>query len=194
MAADYLVASLQPLTLDGPAPYTAERFLELCRGQLSAEDADGVAAVMGESASDHPLAARWRDLDAQIRNAVVAERARLLGQDAVRWRRPAEGCSLYWANRASAAFQEKDVARRERLIDQVRWDAAGDLTPSAGPLSVAAVFTYAIRLAVALRRSAYDVAAGKEVFSGPSAVFSSIAWEGPKIKFKGKSDLKEGNT
>ena len=49
MAADYLVASLQPLTLDGPSPYTAERFIELCRSQLSAVDADGVAAVMDES-------------------------------------------------------------------------------------------------------------------------------------------------
>ena len=34
MAADYLVASLQPLTLDGPPPYTAERFIELCRSQM----------------------------------------------------------------------------------------------------------------------------------------------------------------
>ena len=117
MAADYLVASLQPLTLDGPSPYTAERFIELCRSQLSAVDAEAVVAVMGESASDHPLAARWRDLDTQIRNAVAAERGRLHGQDAARWRRPAEGCSLYWANRAVAAFQEKDVARRERLLD-----------------------------------------------------------------------------
>ena len=131
MAADYLVASLQPLTLDGPPPYTAERFIELCRSQLSAGDAEAVAAVMGDAASGHTLARRWRDLDSQIRNAVAAERARLHGQDAARWRRPADGCSLYWANRAVAAFQEKDVARRERLLDQVRWDAAGELTPAA---------------------------------------------------------------
>lgn len=180
MAADYLVASLQPLTLDGPPPYTAERFIELCRGQLSAVDADGVAAVMGESVSDHPLAARWRDLDAQIRNAMAGERARLHGQDAARWRRPADGCSLYWANRTAAAFQEKDVVRRERLIDQVRWDAAGDLTPPSSPLSVAAVFTYAIRLSIVLRGSARDVAAGNDVFN--------------RLTAASKIDLKESNT
>ena len=64
MAADYLVSSLQPLALEGPAPYTAGHFLDLCRSQLSAGDADGVAAVMGGASSGHPLAARWRDIDA----------------------------------------------------------------------------------------------------------------------------------
>ncbi len=180
MAADYLVASLQPLTLDGPPPYTAERFAELCRSQLSVGDAEAVAAVMGESASDHPLAAKWRDIDTQIRNAVAAERARLHGQDAARWRRPADGCSLYWVNRAVAAFQEKDVARRERLLDQVRWDAAGDITPPSSPLSVAAVFTYAIRLSVVLRGSARDVSAGNDVFN--------------RLTAASKIDLKESNT
>ena len=57
------------------------------------------------------------------------------------------------------------MARRERLLDQVRWDAAGDLTPPSSPLSVAAVFTYAIRLSVVLRGSARDVAAGNDVFN-----------------------------
>lgn len=165
MAADYLVSSLQPLALDGQPPCTAERFLGLCRDQLSARDAAAVAAVMAGAPSAHPLAARWRDLDTQLRNAIAAERARLRGQDAARWRRPAEGCSLYWANRAAAAFQEKDPARRERLLDQVLWDAAGELTPPAAPLSAAAVFTYAIRLGIVLRRAARDAAAGNDVFN-----------------------------
>ena len=126
MAADYLVASLQPLTLDGPAPYTAERFIEMCRGQLAEDDAaaivellggaavapaNGAATSPGNATSGHRILARWRDIDTQIRNAIAAERARQRGQDALRWRRPADGCSLYWANRAVAAFQEKDVAR-----------------------------------------------------------------------------------
>ena len=165
MAADYLVSSLQPLALDGPPPYTAEQFLGLCRGQLPEAAVGAIVAVMADAPSDHPLAARWRDLATQIRNAIAAERARLHGQDAARWRRPAEGCALFWTNRATAAFQEKDPARRERLLDQVRWDAAGDLTPAASPLSAAAAFTYAIRLAISIRRSALGTDAGNEVFN-----------------------------
>lgn len=176
MAADYLVSSLQPLSLDGPPPYTAEQFLGLCRSQLSAKDAEAVAAVMADAPSSHPLAAIWRDLDAQLRNAIAAERARLRGQDAARWRRSVEGCSLFWANRTAGAFQEKDPARREWLLDQVRWDAAAELVPPAAPLSTAAVFAYAIRLAIVLRRAARDVAAGNDVFNRLTAA--------SKIEFK----------
>lgn len=178
MAADYLVSSLQPLTLDGPPSCTAEQFLGLCRNQLPEADVAALEALLASalapsspslSTSDvhsgHRILARWRDLDAQLRNAIAAERARLHGQDAARWRRPVEGCSLFWTNRAAAAFQEKDPARRERLLDQVRWDAAGELTPPAAPLSTAAVFTYAIRLAIVLRRAARDTAAGNDVFN-----------------------------
>ena len=213
MAADYLVSSLQPLALDGPPPYTAEQFLGLCRGQLSAADvaaletllvpasgspssasgspssasgspssasglANASASVLSDASSRHRnrILARWLDLDTQLRNAIAAERARLHGQDAARWRRPAEGCSLFWANRAAAAFQEKDPARRERLLDQVRWDAAGELTPPTAPLSAAAVFTYAIRLAIVLRRAARDTAAGNDAFTRLTAA--------TKIEFK----------
>ena len=193
MAADYLVSSLQPLALDGPPPYTAEQFLGLCRSQLSAADAAAIEAllasvpgasasgsaagnVLGDVPSGHRILARWRDLDAQIRNAIAAERARLHGQDAARWRRPVDGCALFWANRAVAAFQEKDPARRERLLDQVRWDAAGELTPPAAPLSAAAVFTYAIRLGIVLDRAARDTAAGNDVFNRLTAA--------TKIEFK----------
>ena len=176
MAADYLVSSLQPLTLDGPPPCTAEQFLGSCRSQLSAKDAEAVAAVVADAPSVHPLALMWRDLDAQLRNAIAAERARLRGQDAARWRRPVAGCSLFWANRAAAAFQEKDPASRERLLDQVRWDAAGELTPPAAPLSTAAVFTYAVRLAIVLRRAARDTALGNDVFNRLTAA--------TKIEFK----------
>ena len=70
----------------------------------------------------------------------------------------------------TAAFQEKDPAKRERLLDQVRWDAAGDLTPAASPLSAAAAFTYAIRLAISIRRSALAAEAGKEVFNRLTAM------------------------
>ena len=190
MAADYLVSSLQPLALDGPPPYTAEQFLGLCRGQLPTTDLAALEAllaaetdsanvpstVLSDASSRHRILARWRDLDAQIRNAIAAERARLHGQDAARWRRPVEGCSLFWANRAAAVFQERDPARRERLLDQIRWDAAGELTPPAAPLSAASVFTYAIRLAIVLRRAARDAAVGNDVFNRLTAA--------TKIEFK----------
>ena len=165
MAADYLIASLPPLTLDGPAPLAMDRFLAACREQLGEKTTAGIEAALACATSNHPVAERWRDLETQLRNAAAAERARLADQDPAKWRRPAEGCALYWTNRVTAAFQEKDPAKRERLLDQVRWDAAGELTPTASPLSAAAAFTYAIRLAISIRRSALGTDAGNEVFN-----------------------------
>ena len=150
MAADYLVSSRPALEFDAPAPMYLERFDALCREQL------GPAPFAG-------LEKAWADLDSPMRNAAAEERARLRGQDATRWRRPAKGCALHWQSRMRAAFAEKDPAARERLIDKVRWDAAGEMTPPASPLSRGAAFTYRIRLEIALKRQAITQDAGNAV-------------------------------
>ena len=171
MAADYLISSLQPLSFDGPAPYTAAQFLDLSRAQLDAHTVEALTAILQNQPLASPTgpAAVWADLATQLRNAIAAERARARGLDPVKWRHAAEGCSLYWANRVKAAFQEKNPAQRDRLLDQVWWDAAGELTPPASPLSAAAAFTYAIRLACVLRRQALSADVGNQVFDNLTA-------------------------
>lgn len=165
MAADYLISSLQPLDLDGPAPYDMASFLEMCRDQLSSTAADAIAAVcQGKTANEWSPAAQWTDLAAQLRNAIAAERARMRGQDPAKWRHPVSGCSLYWANRVTTAFQETDPAKRDRLLDQIWWDAAGELVPPAAPLSAAAALTYALRLGLVLHRRAISADAGNATF------------------------------
>jgi len=162
MAADYLVAQLQPLAFDGPAPYTEEGFAALCREQLG----------------EHPFAdleTKWKDLETELRNAAAAERAKALGADPAAWRRPAAGCSLSYTNRITAAFAEKDPAKRQTLIDRTWWDAAGEMTPVTAPLSEGAAFTYAIRLAIVRRRNAAKTDAGNAAFDRLTA--------GSKIEF-----------
>ena len=140
MLTDYLVASLPSLQFGAPAPMTWERF---------------VAAGGGLDAAS---AARWSDLETQLRNAVAEARG------GAGWKRPAEGCSLYWKNRVLACFQEKDVARRDEALDRVWWDAAEELTPPASPLGAGALATYAVRLRIALRRTLISKAAGNAAF------------------------------
>ena len=174
MSADYLIAGLRSVELDGPVPVSVRDFAALCREQLSAKDADGVCAVLSGAASSHPLAVAWRDLESQIRNALAEARAAAAGKDASKWRRAVAGCSVYWANRATAAFQEKDVMKRQRAIDRVFWDAAGELVPAAAPLSVAAAFEYAIRLRIAETRAGIDVEAGNRIFNRLTAVDEAV--------------------
>ena len=149
MSIDYIVSSLQPLSFDAPPPYTAEQF----------------AAIAGNV----ELPAAWRDLEAQMRNAIAEERARMNSlrgsgeTDASKWKRPTEGCMLYWTSRIRAACAEKDPLKRDNAIDRVFWDAAGELTPPASPLSSGALQTYAIRLGIAQKRASRSTEAGNAV-------------------------------
>ena len=152
MSADYLVASLPTLSFEGPAPCSLAEFDALCREQLGADPFKS-------------LSARWADIDAQLRNAIAAERARARGEDVARWQRPTVGISLHYRRRVTDAFRETAPERRDELLDRIRWDAAGELTPPSAPLSAAAAFTYRIRLEIAIKRSAIRTEAGNEAFN-----------------------------
>ncbi len=140
MSVDYIVSSLPALAFGAPAPMTREAF-------------DALAG----NAADGPLE-QWRDLETQLRNAVAEARG------GARWKRPARGCSIYWKGRIAACFQEKDVAKRDELIDKVWWDAAGELVPPASPLGAGALAAYSVRLAIAEKRSGISKESGVAAF------------------------------
>ena len=140
MSTDYIVSSLPTLAFNAPAPLSWEAF------------------VFRGGAVPAPQAKTWRDLETQLRNAVAEARG---GE---RFKRPADGCSIYWKNRVLACFQERDVAKRDELLDRVWWDAAGELTPPSEPLGKGALATYAIRLTIALTRSKISKDAGNASF------------------------------
>lgn len=145
MTTDYIVSSLPTLTLDAPAPLSWEKFVEACGDQ-----AVSVLRALSEG--------KWTDLETQLKNAMAEARG---GE---KYKRPADGCSVYWKNRVLTCFQEKDVAKREDLLDRVWWDAAGELTPPAAPLGKGALLTYAIRLKLVLKRSLVSEEAGNAAF------------------------------
>jgi len=138
MSVDYIVASLPSLSFGAPAPLSWERFCEI------------VGADVVPSA--------WTDLETQLRNAMAEARG---GESA---KRPVSGCALFWKTRILACFQEKDVLKREELIDKVWWDAAAELTNVTAPLGKGALATYAVRLKIALKRSKISAEAGNAAF------------------------------
>ena len=140
MTTDYLVSSLPALAFGAPAPLSWERFRELAGD-------DGCR-----------LPPEWADLETQLRNAVAEARG------GGRFKRPTEGCSIYWRDRVAACFQEKDVARRDELLDKVWWDAAGELESPASPLGRGALAAYAVRLGIAIRRDGISREKGNEAF------------------------------
>ena len=148
MAVDYIVASLPALSFDQPAPIGREKFAEIA----------GDFAVDGEPGFCAASLAAWRDLEAQLRNAVAEARG---GE---KYKRAAQGCSLYWKNKVLACFQEKDPFKRDEALDRVWWEAAGELTPPSAPLGAGALATYALRLKIALKRTAISRDRGNAAF------------------------------
>jgi len=128
MSIDALLASLPALTFDEAPAISEERFLDACGGEA-------------------PDSAAWRDLETQLRNVLADLRG--AGHKA----RLTSGLSVYWRERMKAAYREPTVMKRETAIDRVFWDAAGELTPPASPLSRGALATYYVRLKLALKRA-----------------------------------------
>ena len=145
MTVDYIVSSLPALAFGQPAPMSWEGFVALC-----GDKAGDVEAILGGGV--------WADLETQLRNSAAQARA---GDG---FARPARGCSIYWRDRVAACFQEKDVLRRDEMIDRVWWDAAGELSPAASPLGMGALAAYAVRLKIALRRDMISKDKGNEAF------------------------------
>ena len=172
MAVDYIVASLPALSFDQPAPIAWEKFQSIIEGTALCRGGEGAATPAEATRSGGAPASTsmnwpetWRDLETQLKNAVAEARG---GE---KYKRAAEGCSLYWKNKVLACFQEKDPLKRDEALDRVWWEAAGELTPPSAPLGEGALATYAIRLKIALKRSAISRDRGNAAFdrltSGP---------------------------
>lgn len=144
MTIDYIVASLPALVFDQPPAITQAKFAALCADASTTPE-----KLKGP---------RWADIETQLRNAVAIARG------GAKWTRETEGCSVYWRTRVAHAFQEKDVARREELLDRIWWDAAEELTDLASPLGAGALATYAVRLDIALKRAKISAEAGGAAF------------------------------
>lgn len=153
MSIDYIVASLPALSFGASAPLAWERFCEIADGER-------VRRILRRRG--------WDDLETQLRNALAEARG---GE---RYRRPAFGCALHWRNRVLACFQERDVLKREEMLDRVWWDAAGELTPPAEPLGAGALATYAVRLKIALKRSRVSKDGGNAAFDRLTAETSGL--------------------
>lgn len=169
----YLLSSLPMLTFDAAPPLSADAFVAACREQLAEADADAVAALINSTPSEHPFARLWKDKEAILRNAVARERARAAGIDADRWLRTTEGCDTLIESLVEDAFQESDPLAKEKELDRARWWIADDLA-GPDPLSIRAVFSYAIKLSILSRWRALSPEQGRAVFDTLTQVQISL--------------------
>ena len=109
----YIVASLPTLVLGEPPPYSGEEMLRLVANVLEAGDLAELALVLEgrEAEGCSAFAREWVGIEAQIRNAIVRERAAKLSSIGPVWRRaPASGASTTSIRSASTARITKPSA------------------------------------------------------------------------------------
>lgn len=163
MSYPYLVSTLPMLGIDKQAPMTMDAFVELCREQLSNEDFKKLEALLSEDNQpiNNTFIKELRAAETQLRNAIARARAaKLDGVEASKWLRSHDGFDVAIENGVASAFQEKNPALRQKVLDQILWDKAAELT-GFDEFSLEAIFAYAIQLRICnIRNSQSDAEKG----------------------------------
>jgi len=158
----YLVASQPWLTLGDKPPVSLEEYLFSAAPVLSPEDYEELRRVLegrlDECRSD--FARRWRDMDAQLRNAVAAVRAQRNGVEARRYHHAHGGFEVWIEKAVADAYAKADPLERELALDRCRWRIVEQLA-AADPFGLAGVLAFAVKLVLAHRWAAMEEEAGR---------------------------------
>ncbi len=159
----YLAASLPPLDLEEPAPWTSEAFGFHCQGALAPDEwREVMHFITGQpEQGTTPFARWWTDLDTQIRNTQARLRAARLNVEARSWQRMHSGFDVAMEEGVLDAMQHTNPRERELALDRCRWDALTERTAT-DPFGLETVCAYALRLQMVERWTGLDAERGLE--------------------------------
>jgi len=163
MSLIYLKSSLPLLSFDSAPLLSIEYFLQSCREWMGEKDADAVEALLFDRPSTHPFVMQWTDKDTILRNALVNVRARATGADATLWVKHTQGCDKKIESDVEDAVLHHNPLEKAKAIDKIRWEIAEELQ-GPDPLSIKALFAYAIQLAIVTRWSERSSETGQQTF------------------------------
>ncbi|MCL1888136.1 MAG: DUF2764 domain-containing protein [Kiritimatiellaeota bacterium] len=172
MSLPYLLASLPYLHFDAPAPINAEAFVAACRAQLSEKDAAMAEMLLygHDDNTGREACATFFEKETLIRNAIARCRSMRRGKDPELATKPASTADVRINNAVDAAFQLADPAARDTALERLRWDIAEEFS-GVDPMMLQALFGYAAKLRICLRRTAMTQEAGaaiaKKIFNAP---------------------------
>ena len=163
MAFYYLAASLPALSIEGPVPIGRERFLEACAPELPARAlADVVMLLEGrEREASHAWIRAWVNRDTQLRNALARLRSAKADVDEAPYLREHEGFEVFLEKSAAEIMGRPNPLERELALDRLRWKMAESMA-AFEPFGLPAIFSYALRLRIALRWSGLTPDRGRE--------------------------------
>ena len=173
----YLLASLPTPRLTEPPSIEPATFVERCRGFVSKERWRDLVELFGPDAHDaaagrptpsagpqpdrqrDAVTRAWRDLSAQIDDAVAVHRAANARRDPAPYLQRPSGYRVDVAAAVEAAFALPNPGARERALDEVRWRLADELALRELD-GFAALFARAVQLRLAWRWARWEAEAG----------------------------------
>ncbi|MDP3179843.1 MAG: DUF2764 family protein [Spirochaetaceae bacterium] len=166
----YFAATLPALQPGAPAPFSSERFLELCREQLSDQDYEAVESARLSSAStDQPTGplqaapasflASYRSWERSLGNELVRARAKRLGRSADPWLRVSGENDRAPAS-ARAALDAATPLEGELALERERWAFIDELR-GVGTFGLDAILAYRLQLQILERLTGFAVDIGE---------------------------------
>ena len=158
----YLLASLPHLMFETPAPLRAEAFLTACREQLSEDHAKTAVALLRGEPNQTPCARAWTEYENDVRDAVAKRRLarkKVAGASCSQTTPRERDVPATLLFEIESAFQSADPLARDTALDRLRWRKAEEME-GLDPMSRDALFAYAVKLRISLRRAAMTREAG----------------------------------
>jgi hypothetical protein len=163
MAYYSLVASLPALQIGDEAPFSTEEYIGTCAQWVTDQETAVLRALLlGEGNSKScPHCLAWNNIETQLRNSSLKQRAQKLGVDAKEYIQPHDGFSGTIEVLVTDAFTRNDPVELEQELDRARWQLAEELI-GLEPFSFEKVLAYGIQLKIVERWNNMDVHIGKE--------------------------------
>lgn len=127
----YLISSLPMLQFGAKPPFTANSFIEYCRGLIGQEELNLLQEIfsnpMGISSSYSSLFNVYKESERQLRNELVKLRAGRKKIDPNKYIRGEDSADAYIGHAASLSYRNPSILEGERTLDQKRWEILDNL-------------------------------------------------------------------
>lgn len=128
----YLISSLPMLHFGTKAPFSSDRFRQMCRGLISEEDMAIVEAASRDDIYNYRGAQqtlrRFRNFEVALRNELVKIRASRRHTDPLKYMRDDGQTDISMNHIAINAYRAATMLESEKMLDQARWHALDELT------------------------------------------------------------------
>jgi hypothetical protein len=128
----YLISSLPMLAFGQQAPFSFDRFLDICRGLLEEQDLSALESVRKKirpklKSAGYNTERQWYEFDTALRNELVRLRAVRKKVQPDKYIREDGRADLNTLHIAIYAQRNPSPLEAERILDKARWDMLDEL-------------------------------------------------------------------